>query len=311
MRQIGTLPDQQQANRFSDYLLALGITASAVEEDGKWLIWVSDEDQLATARQTLVAFTEHPSDPKYTGAEAKAEQIRKQKKAKHVARSRQMVDVRSDVWGPPNARQMPLTVALIGISIAVTLLSSFGHRPQHTPMRELAFCDPTHQELDFDPSRDGLVDIESGEVWRALTPIFIHYDLMHIAFNMLLFYPLAGQIESRRSSLLLGLLVLGIGLFSNLGQYFVSHNPWFGGMSGVVYGLLGYIWVRMWRSPGDGLRVQRQTVVILVVWLVLGFSGALSYFFQMQVANWAHLFGLIAGAGIAALLPPAARHRKK
>lgn len=311
MRQIGTLPDGREAQRFTDYLVSRGITASALEDGGNWLIWVSDEDQLEAARSDLAEFSSNPSDPKYAAAQAKAEQIRKEHQAEQVARSRRLVDVRRDIWGQPAAKRIPLTLVLIGICVFVALLSGMGTRPQDTPMRELLFCDPTHEkEADFTSARDGLIDIKAGEIWRTLTPIFIHFGVMHIAFNLLMFYPLAGQIEIGRGTPLLGLLVLAIGVFSNLGEYMVSHTPWFGGMSGVVYGLLGFVWVRMVQHPKEGMRVHQQTIVILMIWLLLGFTGGLKAF-GLNIANYAHLFGLLAGAGIAAVLPEKSTKKRK
>ena len=105
--------------------------------------------------------------------------------------------------------------------------------------------------------------------------------------------------------------VLAIGVVSNLGEYMTSHGPWFGGMSGVVYGLLGFVWVRMVRHPNEGLRVHQQTIVILMIWLVLGFTEVLRDFFNLNIANYAHLSGLLAGAGIAAALPAWAKKRRK
>jgi GlpG protein len=306
MRQIGTLPDGRQAQRFIDYLVSRGITASALEEDGDWCIWVSDEDHLETARSDLAEFTDNPADPKYAAAASKAAQIRKDQQAHRAARSRRLVDVRRDIWGQPAAKRMPLTMVLLGISVVVALWSGLGARQQDTPLRELSFCDPTHRkEADFLADPDGLVDVKAGEIWRAITPIFIHFGVIHLAFNMLMLYPLAGQIEIRRGTPLLGLLVLAIGLFSNLGQYLVAQSPWFGGMSGVLYGMFGFIWVRMVRHPNEGLRVHQQTIVILMIWLVLGFTGAIG-----NMANYAHLFGLLAGAGIAAVLPAKTRKRQ-
>jgi GlpG protein len=57
-----------------------------------------------------------------------------------------------------------------------------------------------------------------------------------------------------------------------------------------VYALLGYIWVKGRRDPSLGLGLSRQTVVILLAWLGLGFTGLLG-----NIANYAHLGGLVAG----------------
>lgn len=310
MRQIGTLSDKHHADRFSDYLLSQGVSSTAEEQDGSWVVWVRDEDQLDLARDALGEFVANPEDHKYLKAVGQAEQLRKKQRQEQRARQRATVDVRRDVWGPPTARRIPVTIVLISISVGVTLISNFGKKPLDTPMRELSFCDRSHvADVGFDPRNDGWIDIQSGELWRSITPIFIHYDLMHILFNMLLFYPLAGLIESRRGSHLLGILVIVIAFVSNVGEYLISHQPWFGGMSGVVYGLFGYIWIRMLRHPEEGLRVHSNLIMILMVWLVLGFSGALRMF-GMDIANWAHLFGLLAGVGLAMLLPSRLKRRR-
>jgi GlpG protein len=64
----------------------------------------------------------------------------------------------------------------------------------------------------------------------------------------------------------------------------------FGGMSGVVYALVGYVWMRGKYDRGSGLFIDRTNLMISLIWLVLCFTGAMG-----AVANFAHLAGLIAG----------------
>ena len=98
------------------------------------------------------------------------------------------------------------------------------------------------------------------------------------------------MIESRQSSWHLLGLVLVISGASNLGQYLWTHYPVFGGMSGVVYGLLGYVWIRGKFDPGSGLFLHRETVIMMIFWLFLCFTGALG-----PIANAAHVVGLVVG----------------
>jgi membrane associated rhomboid family serine protease len=95
-----------------------------------------------------------------------------------------------------------------------------------------------------------LPEVRHGEIWRLLTPIFIHFNLMHIVFNMLMLRDMGSLVESRQGPKVLILLVVTIGIGSNLGQYFYN-GPEFGGMSGVLYGLLGYIWLRGQCDPAS------------------------------------------------------------
>jgi GlpG protein len=88
---------------------------------------------------------------------------------------------------------------------------------------------------------------------------------------------------------------------SNVAQY-VMKGPAFGGMSGVLYALIAYIWIRGRFDPTLGFVLNRGTVVALLVWLLLGFTGSLG-----PVANYAHLGGLIAGSLLGGLAVLAAR----
>src|SRR5690606_13792137 len=143
-----------------------------------------------------------------------------------------------------------------------------------------------------------LPEIRSGQIWRLFTPMFIHFGIMHIVFNMLWLRDLGSMIEQRESSLKLLLLVLLTSAGSNLAQYSISipvlggGAPNFAGMSCVVYGLLGYVWIRGKFDPASGLELHQTTVTMMLIWLVLCFTGLLG-----PIANLAHLFGLLIGMG--------------
>src|SRR5262249_30799680 len=72
-----------------------------------------------------------------------------------------------------------------------------------------------------------------------------------------------------------------------------SPSPLFGGMSGVVYGLFGYVWMKSRYEPGLGLAMSPNTVFIMVGWFFLCLFGAVG-----AVANVAHGVGLLAGMAI-------------
>ncbi|MDF5668386.1 rhomboid family intramembrane serine protease, partial [Vibrio parahaemolyticus] len=67
-----------------------------------------------------------------------------------------------------------------------------------------------------------------------------------------------------------------------------------GGLSGVVYALLGYLWILGYRLPHLGLPLPKPIIVFMLVWLVLGFVQPF-----MAIANTAHLVGLLSGMAIA------------
>lgn len=297
MRQIGTLPNKLQADRFTGFLITQGIDVFAEQEDADWVIWVRDEDQLLAAREALQEFCLRPEAARYAEAVPHADRLRKQQELHRQSVAKNLIDVRTQVWGSPRPGRIPLTLILMGISIAVTVISSFGKQPQ--PMlQQLAFRNPlaVAESADW---RDGWRDIKSGQLWRLVTPIFIHYSPIHILFNMLMLFSLGPAIEIKRGTASLGVLVIVIAVISNCAQFLFSGSTGFGGMSGVLYGLFGFVWIRMLRHPEEGFRIAPQTIQIMLLWLVLCFTGLMG-----NIANYAHLFGLFAGAGLAAALPP-------
>jgi GlpG protein len=157
------------------------------------------------------------------------------------------------------------------------------------------FADPHHRLSGWsgETLEEKLIDLRKFQWWRALTPALLHGGTMHLAFNMVMFYQLGSIIEFRRGSLRLGLLILAIGLISNLAQA-LAPNDWGGttqflGFSGVVYGLLGYVWMKSRYQPELSIFIARSTIVIALVFMLMGFTGT------FRVANWAHGIGFLVG----------------
>jgi GlpG protein len=119
--------------------------------------------------------------------------------------------------------------------------------------------------------------------------MFVHFGLLHLLFNLLWLKDLGSLIEHSQGWRHLLLLVLVIAGLSNFAQYVVS-GPTFGGMSGVVYGLLGFVWLRGKFDPRSGLHVDRQTVVMMVIWFFLCLVGLIPH-----VANTVHGVGFGVG----------------
>jgi GlpG protein len=148
-----------------------------------------------------------------------------------------------------------------------------------------------------------------------VTPIFIHFGVTHLVFNMFALYVFGSQIEDRLGTWQLGLLVLVLAVPSNIAQNAVS-GPAFGGMSGVVYGLFGYIWIRMMFDQSCGLFVSPINVLIMVGWFVLCIAGSVPILRPSlehivgDVANMAHTVGLFLGAALG-YLPVLLRTRPK
>jgi GlpG protein len=151
---------------------------------------------------------------------------------------------------------VPVTIALIAISVAVTFFSQFGK--SEDMLAPFLMAD----------ARGGWTAIASGEVWRLITPIFIHFSLLHILFNMMWMWDLGKLVETRRGAVFLASFVLIDGVVSNVAQYLMTDNPMFGGMSGVVYGLLGFVWMQGRYNPQFGYALTKPTVVMMLACFV-------------------------------------------
>jgi GlpG protein len=294
MRAIGYLADETAARVFGDFLYVQGIENQVEHHKPEgWAVWVKDEDKIEPATALLAAFRKNPNDPRYR-AQAKDAAARREKEEKGEAAYRKKVRERRQLFRPLAAYGFgPLTFILIVISVVVAVLSRLGEAPE--PIMRLFLTDYAVQGqfISWNPT---LPEIRHGEVWRLVTPIFIHFGPMHLIFNMIWLRDLGSMIEGRQSSWLLAIMVLVIAIGSNLaqfylgGEHFHAGGPAFGGMSGVLYGLLGYIWIRGKFDPGSGLYLHSYVVGMMMVWFLLCFTPLIP-----SVANGTHAAGLVMG----------------
>lgn len=157
------------------------------------------------------------------------------------------------------------------------------------------------------PSEPGLAQLLSGELWRLITPIFLHFSAVHLLFNLAVTTDFGRRIETGRGSGRFALIVVLIAVASNLGQFLISGNPVFGGLSGVAYGLLGYVLMSQRRFPeAPAWQVHPGFAWSLLIFLVI-FSSGITEPFGLYVANAAHWIGLISGALLAWVVPAAGR----
>ena len=137
--------------------------------------------------------------------------------------------------------------------------------------------------------------IVSQEWWRLISPTFLHFSLTHLIFNCLWIFILGSKIEIVDGRGIFLTLFLISGLSSNLGQYFITGDYLFGGLSGAVYGLLGYCFILDLDNRGQRYDLPNALYIFMFIWLLIGFTGLLKIFGFGNVANIAHLVGMIAG----------------
>ena len=276
---IGHLVDESGARTFGDFLFVEGIQNQVEFEKGHgWAVWINDEDKIEKAASLLEGFRQNPADQRYAGQAKAAAEKRAEEERKNEAFRKRIVEG-NKVFRPGVGYGLgAVSLVLIFISIGVFILSKFGKDLEAVASLFISLV-----------RRGGLSEILHGQVWRLFTPMFIHFDILHILFNMLWLRDLGSMIEARQRSGFFILLVLTLAAVSNLAEYFVS-GPIFGGMSGVVYGLFGYVWMRAKFDPSSGFFIHPTTVTIMMIWLVVCYTGWLG-----TVANTAHTAGLMLG----------------
>jgi membrane associated rhomboid family serine protease len=133
-------------------------------------------------------------------------------------------------------------------------------------------------------------EIKAGQVWRLFTPMFLHFGFVHLLFNLYWLWTFGAVLEIRYRPLKFLLIVIAVSIVSNVSEALLSGTS-FGGMSGVNYGLFGFLFLHGRFHPSPYFQLQKQTIGLMLVWLVICFTGAVG-----PVANWAHLFGFLSGA---------------
>jgi GlpG protein len=284
---IGQIESETAARRFSDFLYVQRIPNQVEhDQDNRWNVWVHSDDDLARASQMLTSFRANPNDPQFQSAQ-RADQVREQEEQEQKDFQKR-VRTRRDVFRRFAQYGLgPLTALLISICILVFILSKFARDLE--PVHFLFFSEHLRAGGLLDRML-GSTEIRSGQIWRLFTPMFLHFGIIHIVFNMMWMRDLGGMIETMEGALRLLLLVMVSALISNWAQYVVTGHPLFGGMSGVVYALLGYVWMKGKYQPGSGLFLHKQTVMMMLIWLVVCFTGMMG-----PIANYAHLAGLLTG----------------
>ncbi len=148
--------------------------------------------------------------------------------------------------------------------------------------------------------------IQEGEVWRFISPVFMHRDFLHIFFNMAWFLILGKQIEARLKKPRMLLLILLLAIFSNTAQYLMS-GAYFLGFSGVITGLAGFIWSRQKKAPWEVYPLNRSTALFLFYFvLILFFISVVCFMlkaftgkdFDSSMANTAHISGGLLGLAL-------------
>ena len=332
MRRIGTLQDGSVARRFCDYLLSLDIDAAVdggdVSPGGEWDVWIRNEEDVQRAKSELLSFQQTPEAPKYQVEEELAK-IRERRVAEHKRKTavhRNATGSTSEARRPtlgrgslsqPRQKNIPVTIAIIVISVIASLTSHFGNPrgtrdPSKTTLEQQAYYGLSFVDRrDYEASGDAFASIKQGQWWRFVTPMFLHGDEFHLAFNMLWIFFLGSTIERLHGSFFLLALIMITQTAGMMLQVMLPDasfipeplrgSPFAIGASGAVYGLFGFLWIRPFLDPGYPIHLVPMNVVLMIGWLVVCMTPLVP-----NVANGAHLGGLLSGM-LAAVVGPLLR----
>ncbi|WES68792.1 rhomboid family intramembrane serine protease GlpG [Superficieibacter sp. HKU1] len=265
MLMITSFSNPRIAQAFVDYMATQGVVLT-IQQHTQWDIWLADESQAARVQTELARFMENPADPRYLAASWQSGQTNS---GLHYRRFPFLATLRENAG--------PFTLAILGVTILIfVLMSIIGDQ---AVMIWLAW--PYDPSLKFD-------------VWRYFTHALMHFSVLHILFNLLWWWYLGGTVEKRLGSGKLVVITVISALLSGFVQYHVS-GPWFGGLSGVVYALMGYAWLRGERDPQSGVFLPRGLIGFALIWLIAGWFDL----FGMSIANGAHVAGLLVGLAMA------------
>lgn len=260
---VGTLPNKEIANNFVDLLYYKGIEAKALPSmSTHYAINVKKEADVSRAKIELAKFFVEPN----------------LKTLKRASWERGRKDTDKSFSGIEalflNIRLKSVVTIVEVLCIALYLLYVVAGTIVYKPF------------LLYDMS----LVIEKFNIWRLFTPALLHFSILHILFNLVMFEAFARKIENYFGWKKIFVIVFVISLISNLMQYyFIKDFTIFGGLSGVVYGVIGYMALLSQRKglPYD-LYIPKGLFLVSVLMIAFGFLIS-------SQANMCHLSGLIVG----------------
>ena len=283
MIKVYVMPLQEDLSEFTQFLWGNDIPHRILETDDTQELWISrsvDPDQIVALYERW-------------------------KQGEDLSQFKVVYHARDDEGADGNLSHYLLTCFLIGVSVVLGIASGFG--ADFEVVRLFTIADVLERGDSY--FTDGLAGtINASEFWRLITPIFLHFSLPHIIFNLLWVWVVGRRMEMQQGTLALFILVVVSGLVSNLAQLWVS-GPLFGGMSGVVFALLGYAWLWDKTQNPPIFSLPPALMGFMLIWLVLGYTGILETLGFGSIANTAHLAGLIAGMCLVPVISFVQRHR--
>ncbi len=196
-------------------------------------------------------------------------------------------------------RSNPFTFLFIGMNVAVFVLMwlAGGMSAMEADERVL---------VGFGAKVNRLI-AEEGQYWRLVTSMFIHIGFIHLFFNCYALMIVGQEIERLYGSSRFVLLCLLTGIAGSIASYLYTPNT-SAGASGAIFGLFGVMATFAFRFRKEipdllSKEIKRRVIPLILINLSFGV-------FIAQIDNAAHIGGLIAGVGLALIIPYKRPHEK-
>jgi rhomboid protease GluP len=131
--------------------------------------------------------------------------------------------------------------------------------------------------------------IVQGQLWRLLTPVFLHGSILHVGFNMYALWIIGGRMERAYGHGKFIVLYFLSAYTGNVFSFLFQPSPSLGA-STAIFGLLAAEGVLLYQNRKlihDARSMLQNIITIAVINLIIGMTGGID--------NWGHLGGLLGG----------------
>lgn len=258
-------------------------------KDGHNELWVLDPSQLPAVEQLMAIWKGDPA-------------LLQQAQPAAVTRTASKGGVLSQL------KLSPVTTILLLLTLLVAVITQLGDDIKTVGYFSISPFDIRNGHIYFYDLSEVL---SKGEYWRIFTPTLLHFSVLHIVFNTLWIWEIGSKLERILGSIVLSVGVAIIAVLSNVLQYEISGYPLFGGLSGVVYGLIGFAWLLPILNKRWPIIISKQLMAFFVVWLGIGYTPFPEMVGLGSIANTAHTIGLLSGLVLGVVYWLTTKHRHK
>ena len=242
-------------------------------KDGYNELWVLDPSQLPTVEQLMTIWKDDPA-------------LLQQYQPAAVTSTATKGGILSQF------KLSPVTTILLLLTLLVAVITQLGSDIETVGYFSISPFDIRNGHIYFYDLSEVL---SKGEYWRIFTPTLLHFSVLHIVFNTLWIWEIGSKLERILGSVIWSIGVVIIAVLSNALQYQLSGYPLFGGLSGVVYGLIGFAWLLPILSKHWPIIISKQLMLFFIIWLGVGYTPFPEMIGLGSIANTAHTIGLLSG----------------